>query len=326
MPRQIKHARKADAILTADFHLGDGSPVCRDAAEFLTARERKMEWLRNLQVHHGCPIIDAGDVFDRWQVSSETEGWALLNLPPGIVTVPGNHDLPNHSLKLYKKSSLHVLEAAGKVTVLLRSDLLVEIGKNIVYGFPYGETFVERGYPDDGYVRGASYKEKERKIAVVHVYVGETVPPFIGEAGYTPAQLLAALPGYDLIVSGHNHQSFVYRTVDRRGNTRMVVNPGGMMRTTADQADMKPSAYLWYADTNTVEAAFYPIEPGVVSREHLEKKEERNERLDAFVSRLDTGVELGVSFERNIENHLDKNDIRGRTREMVMEVVNAEHK
>lgn len=325
MRRETKNARIASAILTADMHLRADVPECR-TDDFLAARGHKVAFLRDLQAQHSCPILDAGDVFNRWQVSSELEGWALLNLPAGIVTVPGNHDLPHHNLSLYKKSSLHVLEAAGKIRVLkadggnrLHSHdtylLPLDRGTHVqavqVLGFPYGEQLV--GVDSDSY----------RKIAIVHVYVAESVPPFIGEARYTPVQLLAALPGYDLIVSGHNHQPFDYAVTDRRGNRRVVCNPGSMMRTTADQADMKPRCYLWYADMNTVEPVYYSIEAGVVSREHIDSVEERDERMEAFVSRLNADVEVGLDFSKNIEQYLDKNKIGQRTRDAVWEAVDA---
>jgi predicted phosphodiesterase len=311
MPRQTN--KRADAILSADIHLRDRVPECRQPEEFWAARDRKMAFLRDLQAEHGCPILDAGDVFDRWQVSSELEGWALLNLPAGIITVPGNHDLPQHNLSLYRKSSLHVLEAAGRVRVLRgdadgKGDWETIAGGVKVVGFPYGEPFRE-------------ITAEGKQIAVVHTYCAEAVPVFI--EGYTPAQLLTALPGYDFIVSGHNHAAFTREVVGRRGDKRLVVNPGGMMRTTADQADARPRVYLWYADTNTVDAVFYPIEAGVVSRTHLERVEERDARMTAFVSRLGSDMDISLSFEDNVEKFLAANKIRPEVGKLVREAMNV---
>lgn len=297
MPRVSQ--RKADAIFTADLHLRDDQPECR-TDDFRGAQQEKVRWLADLQRQHGCPVVDAGDVFNKWQVSSELEGFALLNLPADLITIPGNHDLPQHSLKLYQKSSLHVLEAAGKVKVLKEPTLHIEGGIGII-GFPYGSTFSEIS------------PLMEKNIAVVHAYVAEQVPVFIAD-GWTPAQLFAALPGYDVIVSGHNHMPLVY---EHRG--RLVVNPGSMMRSTADQADHRPRAYLWYADTNTVEPAYYPIRDGVVSREHIDAVDRRDERMRAFVDSLDTGVELGLSFETNMERFLAANDVRKPVADVVWE-------
>jgi predicted phosphodiesterase len=302
--------KKADCVFTADFHLRDDVPECRDKQEFFSARNFKIQWLRDLQKRHDCPIIDAGDVFNKWNVSSELEGWALLNLPTGIITVPGNHDLPNHNVGLYRKSSLHVLEAAKKVRVLNGNDMgkgnwQTQNGITFI-GFPFGDEF----YSIDK-------KEGEQSIAIVHAYVAETVPPFI--EGYTPAQLLAALPGYDVIVSGHNHAAFDYK--NKTG--RLVVNPGSMMRMAADQEDHRPGVYLWYAYDNTVERVDYPFEPGVVSRNHLARQEERDERMIAFVDRLNTDVDISLSFEQNMDKFFVTNKTDKRTQELVREAING---
>jgi predicted phosphodiesterase len=303
--------RKADAILSSDGHFRDDCPECRKEGEFFVARNRKVAFLKELQEKHDCVIIDGGDLFNKWQVSSELEGWSLLNLPNRIVTVPGNHDLPNHSIDLYKKSSLHVLEAAKKVTVLKNESVLIlnesKRPAYSVHGFPFGgeDEWVNRG----------------TAVVIVHTYAAEAVPSFM--EGYTPSQLLAALPGYKLIVTGDHHASFVYKVNDRQGNKRLVVNPGSMMRTTADQVNYRPCVYLWYFDTNEVEPIYFPIEQGVVSREHIKKKEERNDRMEAFISRLNTDVEIGMSFENNMEKYIAKNKISSRTKELIWEAIDG---
>ena len=43
-----------------------------------------------------------------------------------------------------------------------------------------------------------------------------------------------------------------------------------------------------------------PIEEGVITREHLATKEERDERLEAFVESLTAGVEVTVKFRDNV--------------------------
>ena len=301
-------SKQAVAILTADMHLRDDTPECR-IDDYAAARARKIAFLRDLQAANGgCPIIDAGDIFNKWEVSSELEGWALRNLPDGIITVPGNHDMPNHSMALYEKSSLHVLEAADKVKILKGMRAGWSFGDWQVTGFPYGEPLEETPR-----LVGA-----KRSVAIIHAYVAETVPAFIKD-GWTPAQLLRALPGYDLIVSGHNHEPLVHAA-----GGRLVVNAGTMMRATADQADMRPRCWLWHADDNTVEPAYYPIEAGVVSREHLDKVVERETRLDAFVSRLDgTRLEISLSFEDNLQAAMAKANTSPAVRAMVEEAVDG---
>lgn len=308
--RRERNKKKASAILSADMHLRLDTPEAR-IDDYRAAQASKIKFLAELQREHSCPIFDAGDMFHKWRVEPELEGFALLNLPSDIITVPGNHDLPNHSLALYHKSSLHVLEAAGKMRVLktdsgnrIHSPDVFLIDRIEVLGFPYGESLA--GVASNAY----------RKVAIVHAYVGESMPP--GVEGYTPAQLLAALPGFDLIISGHNHVPLVY---EHRG--RVVVNPGSMMRMFADQGDMKPGVFLWYAGENTVERIEYPITPNVISREHIETREARTDRMDAFVARLDSEYEIGLSFEKNIEAFFTKNKTDKKVRELIMEAIDG---
>jgi hypothetical protein len=89
------------------------------------------------------------------------------------------------------------------------------------------------------------------------------------------------------------------------------------MRMDADQIDHKPCVWLWFAEDNSVEQVFIPIEQGIISREHLERKEERDARIDAFVSRLDTEWEAEVSFEQNLETHFKANQIRTSVKEII---------
>jgi DNA repair exonuclease SbcCD nuclease subunit len=287
------------------MHLRPTAPESR-TDDYFAAQAKKVAFIADLQREHECPVIDAGDVFNTWKPGEYMCQWAIKNLPDGIITIPGNHDLPNHNLSLYEKSGLAVLEAAKKIVVL--KDDFYRGQDFAVYGIPYGSRFVPLIN---------EWKKSKKSIAVVHVYVAESVPSFITD-GYTPQQLLDALPGYDLIVSGHNHTPLIY---EKRG--RLVVNPGSLMRMFADQADMKPCVWLWYADTNEVDAVYLPIERGVVSRDHIEKREDRDTRMEAFVSRLKGDVNMALSFEENLERYIKKNKISEETEKIIWEVVNG---
>jgi hypothetical protein len=50
---------------------------------------------------------------------------------------------------------------------------------------------------------------------------------------------------------------------------------------------------------------FVPIKPGVVSREHLDERQDRENRLDAFVERLGAQDIAGVDFEANLQQTID---------------------
>jgi len=95
------------------------------------------------------------------------------------------------------------------------------------------------------------------------------------------------------------------------------------MRQSADQADFRPRVYLYYADTNEVEPVYLPLEDGVVSREHLERSEERSERINAFISKLDGEWQAGLSFEANLEEFFKHNRVRKQTKEIIYKAVES---
>ena len=92
---------------------------------------------------------------------------------------------------------------------------------------------------------------------------------------------------------------------------RLLVNPGSMMRITAKQIDHKPRVYLWYADTNTVTPVYLPIEEGVISREHIDKVQDRDERIHAFISKLNEDWKAEMSFEENLKAFFNVNKVPG---------------
>jgi DNA repair exonuclease SbcCD nuclease subunit len=289
-----------DAIITADIHLREDQPICR-TDNYWEEQERKLLWLSQLQEAWECPILDAGDIFQHWKPSPYLLQWALRHLPNGIITVPGNHDLPSHSLDLYDKSGLSVLEEAGKVKVLKAGEVLEGEGM-IVRGFPWG---IE---PQDC---------TDASVALCHymTYIGRS--PFPGCTDPGADKFLKSMSGYDLVITGHNHKTF---TVEKDG--RMLVNPGSLTRHKADQVDHKPCVFLWYADKNRVEQKFIPITEGVVSREHLDVVEHKDVRIDAFVNKLNSGPgDIGLSFEENIETFLSTNRIRKGTKDMIWSFV-----
>src|SRR3972149_9530571 len=109
---------KTLAILTADIHLRDTQPVCRED-DYWEAQKKKIEFILDMADELSCPIFVAGDFFDKAKSSPYLEQWIISEIrshgSPKIYVIPGQHDLPNHSIELIKKSSLSVLASAGVI-------------------------------------------------------------------------------------------------------------------------------------------------------------------------------------------------------------------
>ena len=282
------------AILTGDWHLRETTPRCR-TDDFMQAQTNKLVFIQSLQQTHGCPVIHSGDLFNQWKPlpSPWLLSYALEFLPEQFWTIYGNHDLPEHSLKLSERSGIRTLEQAGRLTVLS--------------GIHWGQS-------EDHY---HTLNFGTLAMIVHHIMTYAGTPPWPGCTDPEAGDMLKDVGkrrAVDLILTGHNHQAFV---VEKNG--RLLVNPGSLTRQKADQVDFRPRVYLWYPD-NTVEAVYLPIEEGVVSREHLAKAEEQKSRAEAFIARLKQDEAVSLSFRENLERHFAMNETSPSVEELIWSV------
>lgn len=289
------------AVLTADYHLRSDQPLCR-GDDFITAMITISNFIRQLCERYDIPLLIAGDVFHHWKPSPELLRLAIEIMPP-FIAIPGQHDLPEHNLRLHPKSGLAVLEAASIATVLKKKEGEVFLPEKewgmshsnwMVVGFPYGSEpkTLRRKYPS------------RRKICMVHQLVSHVKQAFPGAKVSTARVLLKKLPGYDLILSGDNHQQFM---LEHR--TRRVVNPGSVFRTKADQIDHRPAVYLWSAEDNSIERIELPVDKDVISRAHLEQEEQKDKRIDDYIANMKVSYKIELSFKGNIYKHIEANDV-----------------
>ena len=276
---------KVSAIIVGDIHYRDDQPRCR-LDDFWKTQKRKALWLRELWEDYGRPLVlQPGDVFHRWKSSPQVISAVLEYLPP-MVTVPGNHDLPNHSMELYHKSALAVVSK-----IVVGWAVLHEL---VHRAFPINDNkaVVVRPLPWGVEPIKYQYDTIHGKVALAHITVIDGDSKF---DGWGAMDLLWKLEGYDLVVTGDNHKPIW--VTDKQG--RHLINPGSFTRQSADE-NHSPAVYLWWAEYNRLEEVQVPIEEGVITREHLATKEERDERLEAFVESLTAGVEVTVKFRDNV--------------------------
>lgn len=287
--RQI--SKKGDAILAADLHIRADTPLCR-TDNYLEAQFNKLNFIFDLCQKNNCPLLVAGDIGNK----SQWLNWlleAIINIIKvyniDIICIPGQHDLPEHRLEDWQKSGCGVLHGAQAIKMLLEPK---------VFCFPF--RIFPFGYGNQ--IKHQKPINRTSTIAMTHQMVIENKPLWPDQKAPKGHELLKKFPEYDLILSGDNHNPFVS---EYKG--RLLVNPGSMMRMTAAQIDHKPRVYKWYADTNEVEAVYLPIEKNVVSRIHIESKQERDERMETFVNRMSDDIEIGLSFEQNLKEYFNKN-------------------
>jgi len=262
----------ADLILTADWHLREDSPVCR------TDDIWEAEWNKVAQiVALNLPILHAGDLFNKWNGSPRLISQFILHILDDygfkqyFKTVYGNHDLPQHNLDLFDKTALHTLEVAGAL--------------DVVMGGHWGQE------PDE-----ASLNFQGRSILLWHVMTFKGKKPWPGCTDLSAKQILRKYPMYDLIVTGHNHKSF---TEEYQG--RILVNPGSILRMSADQYKSKPCVYLYNAKQHAIKRHILTYNSGCISRVHLQQQRTKKQRYTAFMRSVQAKTGKQLKFEDNLE-------------------------
>jgi len=272
--------KKPSAILTADWHLREDTPVCR-TDDFERAQWEKVEEVKQIQAAFDCPVFHAGDLFNHWKPSPNLLSKTIEHLPDQFWTIYGNHDLPQHSLSLAYKTGIHTLVKAEKINIL----------KSCHWG-EIPEQYSWRFY-------------KDSTMLVWHVMTYQDKKPWPGCTDPSSAKLLRKYPYWNLILTGHNHKSF---TEEHEG--RYLVNPGSLTRQHADQSNHEPCVYIWYAMDNSIEKIILKHDTEVITREHIDNTKERDSRIDAFISKLDGDWQAGMSFEDNLEQFYQVNKIK----------------
>ena len=279
--------KKADLILTSDWHLRESVPVCR-TDDFWTVQWAKVEYIHTLQRDYECSVLHAGDLFHHWKPSPYLLSKTIQWLPKDFWTIYGQHDLPQHNWELKEKSGIFALQVANILHVL--------------GGAHWGR---EPGNSKPMTVKG-------REIMVWHKMVWQGRRLWPGQTDPSAIAVLKKYPEYDLILTGDNHKPFV-----EEYEGRLLVNPGSLTRQSADQIDHRPRVYLYDAEQHVVWPEFIPIESNAVSRMHLEERIERDNRIEAFISKLAGEWEAGLSFETNIERFLESNKVLNSVKEII---------
>jgi hypothetical protein len=300
--------KRYDAILCADLHVREDTPICRDREEYLASQERKLLFIQKLCAENTCPLLCAGDLWDHWKPSPWLMSLALRCLPPLTITVIGQHDTVGHSLAPSElaKTGLETLKTAGRV-IVLSNGLQHVVGRSTrCFGYSWGEKAINP--PDDG-VKG-------KKLLLWHVMTCENKQPFPGACAIL-ANTLDKWK-YDLVITGDNHLQF------QKGK---VLNPGSLCRMSSDQADFEPAVFGWGED-GIVTRIPLPIERGVVkaTTSNAKAKESRDKRMESYIKKASAQFETRLSFTKNLEQHFKTNKERDGVEKIVWKACETNEK
>ena len=248
---------KVLAIVCADLHLCHTVPPARAAEpDWYAAMKRPIDQVRQLSYAHKCPVIAAGDIFNRWDSNPELINWAIDHLPK-MYAIPGQHDLPHHNYEDIYRTAYWTLVGAGVIQDLRPNDVGGELyynsddrGSVMMVPFPWGFTVspIEDEKNDCPPVR----------LAVVHKYIwqlGTGYPGAPDEARIGNSK--GTLRGFDAAVFGDNHKGF-----DAKVGNCNVCNCGCLIRRKADEREYRPAVGLLHSD-------------GKVTRHYLDVSEDK---------------------------------------------------
>jgi DNA repair exonuclease SbcCD nuclease subunit len=241
-------------------------------------------------------VVHGGDLFDRPDVSPAVvrELAAVLRpLRAPLYAVAGNHDVYGHNPATLPRTMLGLLEGLGLLRLLepARPVFFDDGGIRVqLTGQPFHFDLDRRPAAADYLPPG---KEADFAIHVVHGMLLPT-PPRVAGLAHTVIEELASTPA-DLTLTGHYHLGFGVR----RLGSRLVANPGALVRIQATAADRarRPAVLLIEVGGGGPRLELVPLttaQPGeAVLAEVLSEEEAYRERLlDEFGRGLTAAADL----------------------------------
>lgn len=216
-------------IACSDVHLSENPPSFRSTEDdWFMAQARQLRWLKALGRELHCPIVVAGDIFDKAMGTTRLVNFAADEFPFSYA-VAGNHDLPYHNLERVAISSYGTLIRAKKVVNIDDVVCVTSHGVSIaLHGFSYGVA------------PRPCQKHADIDVAVVHRFVWSDAAPCPMILSDSHIRVVKAqMPGYDFYIFGDNHGCFV------DGN---VINCGAFYRRCRGDENWNPKVGLIYRD------------------------------------------------------------------------------
>ena len=279
-------------VITGDIHYKGVNPKARLDNYQEAIMEKLEEVFIIARARIADAIIIAGDLFHSPNIAWGTVAELALLLqsaPCQVLTVPGNHDSYGGNLGSLFRTPYGLLAKLGFIWDLDKNPYLMSNPPEDI--FITGHGFTADTDTEAGMVQFLSSRNEEtQNTTIIHV---------------VHSMLLDRSPGFDIrhtlisqvkttanvIISGHDHTGF---GVVRRDDGVLFINPGALCRLSAHASEIERQvqvAVLTVDDDGQCNAELVPLlsaKPGhqVLSREHIEEAQARNEKLDEFLSLL----------------------------------------
>lgn len=300
------------AILCSDLHLSLKAPACRADEDWLEVQAHYLWWMKDYA--RTLPIICAGDIFDRWNASPELIHFALQHLPDGMICIPGQHDLPNHSVQQMHRSGYGVLKQAGKIRDI--SGDYYSDGNFVAWGFGWDQEIV----PFAKSRLDSKQLQSLPQVAVIHRYM------WLGaESRYQDAPEEASfaankkpLTTYQAVVIGDNHCPWI---TDYPGTS--VMNCGTFIRRKSDEIPYKVGIGVLLEDGSIMRKR---LDTGQDKfHENAKEREATAFNMKDFIEGLEGLGEQGLDFRAAVKKHLLSEDLDKATKNIILQALDADN-
>ena len=260
-------------------------PRCRLDEDWEETQRKTIEFIVKTANENKAELFIVGDIFDTPNVPNRIVTMLaseLSKMKNYVYFLAGNHDLPQHSMENINNSSIGILMQFAWLGTSIQPI------PSTLYAYNNFNEEIKSHQSGILFTHRLVFKDKK------------STPPF-GD-NITAADLLSEYPWANWIFTGDMHLAFHYEKAGRH-----VVNPGCIIRQTADMADYQPMLYLVNIEKETVKAIEIPDNAEMVTDLYLRAEEERDNRITAFVEGIKRSETISLSITDNIKKAIKKN-------------------
>lgn len=281
-------------IFTADWHIRPDAPRCRRDEDWILVQTLQVRFVMEQAAKYSVPVIIGGDLSHKPQIPDYLKTMLIKEFAgTKVYAIGGNHCFPWHSYENINDSSFGVLLVSGVISS-------PDFGSYADYGRPVIQ--------NDG-----------APILFIHEPIFATekdCPP--GMKAKTADQVFDEYPDAKWILCGDIHRGF---SVRKQG--RHLIMAGCLNRQASDYMDYEPK--IWYIDTdaNIVEQILIPDDVTMVSDEHIQAKNDKEDRIAAFVTLIRESKTVSLDFALNVQRAiLETEDLDPGTVAVIEELMN----
>jgi len=274
----------------ADFHISISVPQARKLTEeeFFQVQVDKLKQVK--EIVKDDLLVIAGDIVDTGLPYKSELLINLLvdNLPENTVFISGNHELLGFGHRLDSAMEKGILGNLARTRLKMINESFIYNDFNIIpFHYQKGRT-----------VEHTDNLPKDKiNVCVGHFLSFPNELPFWAKDAVTHESIIKEFPEYDYFVIGDNHATDL--------TEGKYLSPGALVRRTANQIKHKPC--IWELTKEGFKPHYLVVEKDAISKEHIIKKNGKDERLSLLAKKFENMNSVSTDFESNLETMYEGN-------------------